>query len=232
MISRTLQQTRPGERRDFARQNSFCYFQRNRRSELDLLATTQRQGVVSQVSVLEDQAVLSDQTRASAEPDATDQLEIQLWYRRVYALCRSRLISVADCEEATQETFLRAITHNDELKNAGSLGAWLRRIARNVCVDKIRRKQVRKAESLDQHAAYANENGEVVEQKDHADYLLGLIDQLPEVQREVVFLHYYDNMSYDEMADWLGVARSTVNDRLGKARQALKGALVSTENDP
>ena len=150
----------------------------------------------------------------------------------MYALCRSRLISVADSEEATQETFLRAITHNDELKNAGSLGAWLRRIARNVCVDKIRRKQVRKAETLDQHAAYANENDEVVEQKDHADYLLGLIDQLPEVQREVVFLHYYDNMSYDQMAEWLGVARSTVNDRLGKARQTLRGALVSTENDP
>ena len=62
------------------------------------------------------------------------------------------------------------------------------------------------------------------------EQLAVLIADLPEDQREALLLYYYQEMSYDEMAQWLGVARSTVNDRLSKARRQLKRKLLAAEN--
>ncbi len=53
-----------------------------------------------------------------------------------------------------------------------------------------------------------------------------LVHALPETLREIVLLHYYERMTYDQMATWLNVARSTVNERLSKARQLLRQQLV------
>ena len=158
------------------------------------------------------------------------QLVIQQWYRRVYALCRSRLVSVADSEEATQETFVRAIARSDDLKSIDALGAWLRQIAKNVCVDTIRRQQVRRAESFEDDIGSRDQGLRDADDKEDQDRLLHLVHSLPEVQREVILLHYYESMTYDEMAEWLGVARSTINDRLRKARHSLKCSLELAEN--
>ena len=58
-----------------------------------------------------------------------------------------------------------------------------------------------------------------------------LVNALPDPLREIVLLHYYENMTYDQMAEWLDVARSTVNDRLSKARDMLKRQILM-ENAP
>ncbi len=163
------------------------------------------------------------------------QLVIQQWYRRVHAHCQSRLISPADAEDATQETFMRSFQQIAELRSPESLGAWLRGIAHHVCVDQIRRNQVRKTapqpvEDLPPtNGDNPSENAQVTDQQ---EYLLKLIHQLPETLRETVLLHYYEELSYDEIARWLGVARSTVNERLSKARAMLKRDLLRDRSCP
>jgi RNA polymerase sigma-70 factor, ECF subfamily len=110
------------------------------------------------------------------------------------------------------------------------MGGWLRQIAHNVCVDTIRRQKVRQTSpvNLDEVAGVATESTGGRESREH---LVRLVHALPESLREIVLLHYYDNMTYDQMAAWLNVARSTVNDRLSKARQLLKQQLTM-ENAP
>ena len=158
---------------------------------------------------------------------ASCQLDVQNWYRKIYALCQSKLISRADAEDATQETFSRALPRIAEVRQPNALGAWLRAIARHVCVDLIRRNTRRKTEPIELFpvATRADSHGD-----DDREHLAVLIAQLPEDQREALLLYYYQSMSYDEMAQWLGVARSTVNDRLSKARQQLKRKLLATED--
>ena len=51
---------------------------------------------------------------------------------------------------------------------------------------------------------------------------MSCVDELPDDWREVVLLHYFNEMTYDEMAEWLGVARATVNERLRKGRERLR----------
>lgn len=170
--------------------------------------------------------------RAAAEIDNTPncRLDIQHWYRRVYALCRSRLFSKADAEDATQETFVRGIAGIDELQTDAAVGGWLRKIARNVCVDTIRRNHTRRTSSVDLQAVSTTDKQDLTADRDQREHLMGLIDSLPQSHREIILLHYYESMTYDEMATWLNVARSTVNERLSKARHTLKVQLSTTEN--
>ena len=161
------------------------------------------------------------------------QLVVQRWYRCVYAYCQARLLSASDAEDATQETFVRGLKRLPELRSPDALGAWLRGIAHHVCVDTIRRQKVRR-ESLtdvDQLPPSASESASesLVDQRDQNAHLLRLVYQLPEDLRESIFLHYYDCLTYDQMAAWLGVARSTVNERLSKARNLLKLALLDSQ---
>ncbi|MCA9138906.1 MAG: RNA polymerase sigma factor [Planctomycetales bacterium] len=159
------------------------------------------------------------------------QLEVHLWYRRVYAFCQSKLISAADSEDATQETFLRAFSKLHELKVSAAMAGWLRQIARNVCVDMIRRQQVRRTAHADVQMVCDVNTSDGVGNRETREQLMRLIAELPEGHREVILLHYYDNMTYDDIAAWLGVARSTVNERLSRARHTLRIGLAKAENN-
>ena len=157
---------------------------------------------------------------------ASCQLDVQFWYRRVFAHCHSRLLSPLDAEDATQETFFRALARIDELRAPAAMGGWLRQISHHVCIDMIRRQKVRQTSPADfnQIASVTTESA------GHREHVVRLVQALPESLREIVLLHYYDDMTYDQMASWLNVARSTVNERLSKARQLLKQQLAA-ENE-
>lgn len=186
------------------------------------------------VPVLESNGYLNDNVHplnvseadSAPAPDPENQLDVQFWYRRVYALCQSRLRIAADAEDATQETFLRGYSQLGELRDSKAFGGWLRTIASNVCVDFVRRQSVRKATDADLHPI-VDDNTHCTD--DHNAMVRKLVQELPEPLAEIVLLHYYDEMTYDQMAEWLGVARSTVNERLSKARALLRRQLTSTE---
>ena len=162
----------------------------------------------------------------SGNDDARADL-IHCWYGRVYALCQARLRCRADAEDAAQETFTRGLQRLENLRSHEAVGAWLRGIAHHVCVDVIRRNRVR--QSTNGNIADVPAAGDNVVGRDEQAYLIGLIHDLPQQYRETVLLHYYEDMTYDEIASWLGVARSTVNERLSKARSLLKHKLLSQE---
>lgn len=170
----------------------------------------------------------SDASKTCFDSTGTvNQLDIQQWYVRVYARCQALLLSATDAEDAAQETFVRALVGLSELQTQPAIHGWLRSIARNVCVDMIRRKQVRRAENVEHvelPAQYRQADNEEHEHMMHHIY------GLPEPLREIILLHYYEEMTYDEMAQWLGVARSTVNERLAKARQLLKQELCAEKS--
>lgn len=181
---------------------------------------------------MDEPAAVTEESAARPHDQPPCQLDIQHWYRRVYALCQSQLISPADAEDATQETFVRGLAGIGELRDKEAMGSWLRKIAHHVCVDMIRRKQVRQTSAADVQTVAESAGGDDPAADDEREYLIGLIHALPDALREIILLHYYEQMTYDEMAKWLCVARSTVNERLSKARQRLKQQLTSTENAP
>ncbi|MEL6895803.1 MAG: sigma-70 family RNA polymerase sigma factor [Planctomycetota bacterium] len=166
-----------------------------------------------------------------------DESFIRQWHGRVFATCQSMLRCPMDAEDATQETFVRA------LRAAGTVmptircrSAWLRGIARHVCIDQIRRNVVRQTSTELQSQRESKEDTEttfsadaIAEQRETHALLVQRIHGLPQALREVVLLHYFDDMTYEEMAQWLGVARSTVGERLATARQRLHHELIACQ---
>lgn len=161
-------------------------------------------------------------------------------YPRVLALCRARLLRRADAEDATQEVFLRAIRGLTEIRSPEAVGGWFRGIALHVCADMLRRSQKSVQRSsfaeADTHPEVCgfgavDVNVDAVDTTDEHQFLVQCVHSLSEELREVILLFYFDNMTYEQISNWLGVARSTVNERLSRAREQLRRKLLTGRSE-
>jgi RNA polymerase sigma-70 factor (ECF subfamily) len=156
-------------------------------------------------------------------------------YRAVLGLCRRLLGRSGYAEDAAQEAFMRAYNAFAEYDASQPFGAWVSRIARNHCIDLIRRRSnaVRlfddeDIESLDVAAAAASVVSELIADE-RAAALQRAIDGLPDRYRVPLVLAYLDGASYDEIAATLGITRNHVGVLLLRAKQLLRKALAGAE---
>lgn len=155
------------------------------------------------------------------------------WYRRILALCQSKLLS-HDAEDLAQETLVRAYSRLSTLANPDQFGPWLRAIASHLCADWCRdrirqRRDVAPDWQADLVIDTPTADGSLA--ADERAIVVQQVASIPEDLREVILLRYYEDLSYDEMANWLGVARATVNERLAKARALLRIRLAKLRSD-
>jgi RNA polymerase sigma-70 factor (ECF subfamily) len=133
-------------------------------------------------------------------------LIVQRYKERLYWHIRKLLIDHDDTDDALQETFLKVWRGLDNFRNESALFTWLYRIATNEALTFLRRKKRRNflsltsighnlSESLESDAYF---NGNEVQKR-----LQKAILSLPEKQRIVFNMKYYDEMKYDEMAEIL-----------------------------
>jgi RNA polymerase sigma-70 factor (ECF subfamily) len=145
-------------------------------------------------------------------------------FNYIYFIVRSREVA----EDIFQETFVKAIVtlQQGRYQNDGKFAAWITRIAHNLVIDQFRVERNENAVSNDEAefdllndaklAEGTIENRMVNEQvlKD----VRALVDELPDCQREVVFMRYYQNLSFKEIAEMTGVS---INTALGRMRYAV-----------
>ena len=145
-------------------------------------------------------------------------------FNYIFFLVRSREVA----EDIFQETFVKAIVtlQQGRYQNDGKFAAWITRIAHNLVIDQFRVERNENAVSNDEAefdllndaklAEGTIENRMVNEQvlKD----VRALVDELPDCQREVVFMRYYQDLSFKEIAEMTGVS---INTALGRMRYAV-----------
>ena len=130
-------------------------------------------------------------------------------------------------DDALQETYLKAFRSLDSFSGRAPFGAWLYRIAYNVCMDQLRRR------SRTMHLPLNEEIAQVSNQPDPSDTaaekhdLAQALASLPAEQRAIVLLIDAQDMDYREASLVLGIPRGTVGSRLSRARSALRTALES-----
>lgn len=147
-------------------------------------------------------------------------------YRMCYVYLRERTLA----EDAGQETFIKAYRHLDDFigLHAKSEKAWLMRIAINTCKDCRRTvwfKSLTHRVAMDDIPEPAGEAERL--DRDLTDEIM----RLPTKLKEVVLLFYYQELTYDEITQVLGIGRTTVFQRLAKAKQLLKGRLERWDGD-
>lgn len=144
----------------------------------------------------------------------------------VYNLAYRMLGTAMEAEEAVQETFLRIYRRLNTYDPEQKLSSWILAIASHYCVDRLRRRRMvwlsfeeAPAAALTETATEAPERGFLEREKgQEIQELLGL---LPETYRVVLVLRYWQDCSYEEMAQMLGSTESAVKSRLHRARELM-----------
>jgi RNA polymerase sigma-70 factor (ECF subfamily) len=139
---------------------------------------------------------------------------------RLFRLAYSLLGNAADSEDVLQETFAGAYRGMNGFEGRSSVGTWLTRILVTQAA-KWRRDRKRPVERLDDQAA--SQSGEVA--TDRRLDLQAALDRLSPEHRQVLVLREFEKMSYEEMAEVIGVPRGTVESRLHRARGELREQL-------
>ena len=131
-------------------------------------------------------------------------------------------------EDLFQETFVKAIVTIQQGRYTadGKFASWLTRIAHNLVIDSYRQERNENTISNDEVEADLFNNADLCDdniemQMVNEQTLIDvrrLVDALPENQREVVYMRYYQNLSFKEIADIIGVS---INTALGRVRYAL-----------
>lgn len=160
-------------------------------------------------TTLTDDPVLIERLRQPDTCRAAFNEVIRRYSRPLYANIRRLVQSHADTDDLLQNTFLKAWQNLEYFRGDAKLGTWLYKIAINESLTFLARERKRRHFSLDdQEAALSNmiEADTSVDGDRAAELLAKAVLQLPEKQRLVFNLKYYDEMKYEDISEILGTS--------------------------
>jgi RNA polymerase sigma factor (sigma-70 family) len=128
---------------------------------------------------------------------------VEMYQKRVYGVIRKMVIIHEDADDITQNTFIKAIKNLPNFNGNSSLFTWLYRIATNESLNFLEKKKRRYFFSMEDH------HEAMIDHLDHSVYISGeeiqrklqkCILKLPDKQRLVFNLRYYEDLSYEEIS--------------------------------
>lgn len=145
----------------------------------------------------------------------------ELYGERIFRYTYRMLGNRSDAEDATAETFLRVLRRSTELRADGAFRTWLFRIARNLCIDKLRQ---HKLMELPPDAQY----GGVDDRTTLRVTVHQALNDLPTEYREPLILCDLEEMAAKEAAEVLKISVPALKSRLYRGRRALRDKLGGT----
>jgi RNA polymerase sigma-70 factor (ECF subfamily) len=148
----------------------------------------------------------------------------------IFRFCRRALPTREDAEDATMDIFTKLKDILSQYDETRSFSAWLYRVSANHCWDILRRRKIRQdkeTEDVDEvplEHPDPNQLDRLIEQRT-SEEVRAALQKLGPRARMALVLRYYSDMSYDEIADALGVRRAFVGVVLLRARHELRQAL-------
>jgi len=161
---------------------------------------------------------------------AAFELLVSRYNSRLLAFCRHLLNSREDAEDVLQEVF--TASYNAMLADDRPINVrpWLYRIARNRCLNQLRRAQAIGVDTMDVHFSdHGASTADKVNDREEFRMLLGDIQGLPESQRTALILREMDALSYEQIAEAMETTVSSVKSLLVRARVSLAEASESRQ---
>jgi RNA polymerase sigma-70 factor, ECF subfamily len=151
----------------------------------------------------------------------------------IFRFCRRAMPAREDAEDATMEIFMKLREKLSQYDPTRSFSAWLYKVAANHCWDLLRRRKARHDKDMEDvdelplEAPEPNQLEKLIEERS-GDEVRKALNTLGARARMALVMRYYSDMSYDEIADALGVRRPFVGVVLLRARHELRRALEGT----
>ena len=157
---------------------------------------------------------------AAIDGDAESFTELcRRYYPAMVAIAHSVLGDRHLAEDAAQEAFAKAAAKLPQLKRKSQFAGWLAAICRNEARDMSRHADGPRAGDEPATAPGQSDRDEAVEA------VRGAMSRLSASARELVFLRYYDGLSYEQISAVLGISEQAINGRLRRAKKKMAGYL-------
>ena len=162
--------------------------------------------------------------------------------KSVYFMLLKMTQNKDDAEDLTMESFAKAFKSLHKFNPQYAFSTWLFRIASNNCIDFIRKNKMR---TFSINTPVETDNGTIdnfdlpdnlelpddyANRMDKAKFLQSVIDELPKTYSTLIKLRYYEELSYEEIAEIIGVPIGTVKAQLHRARELLYKALAKQKH--
>ncbi len=171
---------------------------------------------------------LIEQLRNSTTRRAAFDVLVRTYSERLYWTIRHITIRHDLADDALQNTFVKAWSALDHYRGDAQPSTWLHRIAVNEAMDTLRRENQHHVGEGDEHTLdhmFADEyfDGDEVER-----LLRRALDTLPEAQRTVFIMKYYEDMSYKEISEILGTTEGGLKANYHHAVEKIKAFMENT----
>lgn len=141
------------------------------------------------------------------------------FYRVAYHLLESR----PDAEDAVQELYLKILSMHAKLVYVRDPAAYGITLLKNICIDRIRRRESRRAEQLEEFIAADTSGPEKqMSEKDTLSRVMKEMERLPEKQAKVLRMRAVEGLEYDEIARRTGLSQVNIRVLISIARKTLK----------
>ncbi len=174
----------------------------------------------------------------SGEADAFRALVVR-YQRKVYAVALGVVKDTDLAWDVAQEAFVRVHEHLGQFEGKSAFSTWLFRITTHLSIDAVRRERTSLKESVDEvneshlaeggegilASALGNDPRENLLRREMAQRIQAALATLPEKHRTILVLREVEGLSYEELAERLGIHKGTVMSRLFHARKKMQAAL-------
>ena len=141
------------------------------------------------------------------------------FYRVAYHLLESR----PDAKDAVQELYLKILSMHAKLVYVRDPAAYGITLLKNICIDRIRRRESRRAEQLEEFIAADTSGPEKqMAEKDTLSRVMKEMERLPEKQAKVLRMRAVEGLEYDEIARRTGLSQVNIRVLISIARKTLK----------
>ena len=161
------------------------------------------------------------------------QLLVERHQGRIFAMARHYTRNPVELEDLVQDTFLKAYSRLDSFQHQSSFYTWLYRIATNTVLDYMKRcgrspvQNVEDADLIEPPASVSSVGPDAaMERGEIAKITHDVLEEIPDIFRTVLVMREFDDLSYQEIADVLGISIGTVESRLFRARARFKEKLL------
>lgn len=166
----------------------------------------------------------------------------------VYNFILRQVRSPSAAEDLTQDTFVRVVQNASDFRHSSRFSTWVYTIARNLCIDHLRKMSLRRHPSLDQPTAQdGGEDGPTLGERTRDAHpkatvdraviagelgvrIQSAVEELPSDQREVFLMREVGNVPFKDIAEIVGVSENTIKSRMRYALERLQKTLAEYED--
>jgi RNA polymerase sigma-70 factor (ECF subfamily) len=155
-------------------------------------------------------------------PESAFEKMFELYHNRIFYFCLSITGNREDSMEITQDVFLKAYFQHGIFSSDFNMRSWLYKVSKNECRKFFR--IVKKTFKIIEIFKNNSKEYDFPEELKDYEQINKKLDNIPERHRTVLFLRFYENLSYEEIGEILDIPVGTVMSRISRAKEVFRRA--------